>query len=119
MNNMQLIGHVGQTPKEKTTPTGKKVANFSVAVKKYGGGEEDTQWFQCEAWNGLAEKVLEHVSTGREIFIEGSLKLDAYIDKSGVPTPSPVISVSRFHLCGKKPAGAEEIEPKANGKKSK
>ena len=42
LNRVQLIGRLGKDPESKFTPTGKKVAHFSIAISnrwKSGDGE--------------------------------------------------------------------------------
>ena len=54
LNRVQLIGRLGKDPESKFTPTGKRVAHFSIAVSnnwKTNEGEtkESTEWVNVEA----------------------------------------------------------------------
>ena len=87
LNKVQLIGNLGKDPEIRFTPEGKQVAKFSMAVNrtfknKEGDSIEDTQWFNIEAWTGLAKVVEEHLKKGDRIYIEGRLKTESY-DKDG------------------------------------
>jgi len=58
LNRVQLIGRLGKDPESRFTPTGKKVAHFSLAVSnrwKSADGEtkEYTEWVNIEAWGRL------------------------------------------------------------------
>jgi single-strand DNA-binding protein len=44
LNRVQLIGYLGRDPETRSTPTGKKVCNFTLAVRRRGSDEPD--WFQ-------------------------------------------------------------------------
>ena len=60
LNRVQLIGYLGNDPESRFTPTGKKVASFSVAVTRRwrsseGESKEATDWFNVEAWGRLGE----------------------------------------------------------------
>jgi single-strand DNA-binding protein len=88
LNKVQLIGNLGKDPEIRFTPEdGKRVASFSMAVNrsfknKDGESIEDTQWFNVEAWVGLAKVVEDHLKTGDRIYIEGRLKTESY-EKDG------------------------------------
>ena len=87
LNKVQLIGNLGKDPEIRFTPEGKQVATFSMAVNrtfknKEGESIDDTQWFNIEAWTGLAKVVEDHLKTGDRIYIEGRLKTESY-EKDG------------------------------------
>lgn len=87
LNRVQLIGYLGKDPDSKYTPTGKKVAHFSVAVtqrwKTAGETKEYTEWVNIEAWGRLGEVCQEYLKKGSLVYIEGRLKTDKYEDKEG------------------------------------
>lgn len=101
MNQMQLIGHVGQNPILKQVGD-KRVAKFSLAVNRRFGNDQETLWFQIEAWNGLADTIMEHVVSGKELFVDGPVNVDAYINKEGKAIPVVTITLKTFYFCGKK-----------------
>ena len=87
LNRVQLIGRLGKDPESKFTPTGKKVAHFSLAVTqrwKSGGESKDyTEWVNVEAWGRLGEVCQEYLKKGSLVYLEGRLKTDKYEDKGG------------------------------------
>lgn len=88
LNRVQLIGRLGKDPESRFTPTGKKVAHFSLAVSnrwKSGEGEtrESTEWVNVEAWERLGEVCQQYLHKGSLIYLEGRLKTDKFDDKSG------------------------------------
>jgi single-stranded DNA-binding protein len=83
MDNITIAGNVGQAPKIDTLPSGKKVAKFSVAVSRYTKGGAKTVWYSCEIWqDGLIEKVVPYITSGKSITILGSLKLKERDEKT-------------------------------------
>ncbi len=88
LNRVQLIGRLGKDPETRFTPTGKKVANFSLAVSqrwkgKDGEVKEHTEWVNVEAWGRLGEVCQQYLHKGSLIYLEGRLKTDRYEDKEG------------------------------------
>ena len=88
LNRVQLIGRLGKDPESRSTPTGKKVAHFSLAVSQRwksaeGENKESTEWVNVEAWGRLGEVCQQYLHKGSLIFLEGRLKTDKYEDKGG------------------------------------
>ena len=116
-NSIFIVGRVGQNPTVKTFgDTGNRVAKFSVAVKDYSANtdEEKTMWIDVDAWNGLADRVLKTVTKGREIVLNGRLAMSTYSKESGgmaIAIRKPVIKLTSFQLCGKRPTDQDEEMP--------
>lgn len=84
MNNVTLIGRLGQDPEVRYTTSGQQVVNISVAVTDRYKGKEYTSWADCFAFNGTAKLIAEHLTKGREVGITGSLRQDrAWTDQAG------------------------------------
>lgn len=86
LNKVQLIGRLGRDPESRFTPTGKKVAQFSVAISnrwknRDGESKETTEWVNVEAWSRLAEVCQEYLKKGSLVYVEGRLRTDKYEDK--------------------------------------
>ena len=86
LNKVQLIGRLGRDPESKFTPSGKKVAHFSVAIdnrwkSRDGEAKAATEWVNVEAWDRLGEVCQEYLNKGSLIYVEGRLKTDKYEDK--------------------------------------
>ena len=86
INKVIILGNLGRDPEMRYTPSGSPVTNFSVAVtRKYTRGEEqqeETEWFNVECWNKLAEIANQYLSKGRQVYIEGRLKTDSWEDRN-------------------------------------
>jgi single-strand DNA-binding protein len=116
-NSITIVGHVGQAPHSVSFgDTGNKVVKFSVAVKEFTqkGEEDKTMWIDVDAWNGLGERVLEHITKGREVVVQGRLAISIYnkeVNGVKVQMTKPLIKLTSFHLCGKKPTSNDETQP--------
>ncbi len=112
-NSITIVGHVGQAPHSVSFgDTGNKVVKFSVAVKEFSSKDEEdkTMWIDVDAWNGLGERVLKTITKGREVVVCGRLALSTFnkeVNGVKVQMTKPVIKLTSFHLCGKKPAKDE------------
>jgi single-stranded DNA-binding protein len=92
------------------------VVKFSVAVKLFSSNSDEakTMWLDVDAWNGLGERVLSTITKGREVVLAGRLALSQYnkeINGVQVKMTKPVINLTSFHLCGKKPESETETPP--------
>jgi len=109
MNQITLIGKVGGEPTSVTfTDSDNKLAKFSIAVPEYSSKVDDPEplWIDVDAWGNLAERVLDYVTKGREICVTGKLSIVKYnkeVNGVTVKMTKPVVKLSSFHLCGKKP----------------
>jgi single-strand DNA-binding protein len=88
LNRVLLIGRLGKDPETHSTPTGKKVATFSLAVSQRwksaeGENKESTEWVNVEAWSRLGEVCQQYLHKGSLIYLEGRLKTDKFDDKGG------------------------------------
>lgn len=126
-NSVTLVGRVGQKPSVTTFgDTGNKVVKFSIAVKEFSSNtdEEKTLWIDVDAWNGLGDRVLKTITKGREIVIAGRLAISTYtktdeVDGTKVQISKPVVKLSSFHLCGKKPVEQEQEEESSSKPKQR
>jgi single-strand DNA-binding protein len=99
LNRVQLIGRLGKDPESKFTPTGKKVAHFSLAVSnrwkdKSGETKESTEWVNIEAWGRLGEVCQEYLKKGSLIYLEGRLKTDKYEEKGETRYYTKVVALT-------------------------
>ncbi|MCW5824815.1 MAG: single-stranded DNA-binding protein [Cyanobacteria bacterium TGS_CYA1] len=116
-NTLMLVGHVGQAPQVTVFGnTGTKLAKFSIAVKKFSKKTEApiTEWFDVSAWGNVAERVIDTITKGREVVLYGRLSVSRYEkteDGVVLKISKPVMELTSFHLCGKKPVAQVLPEP--------
>ena len=88
VNKVFLIGNLGRDPEVRFTPSGRAVANFTVATSEKwsdadGNRKEHTEWHNIVVWGKQAETCGQYLSKGRQVFIEGTIRRREYEDKEG------------------------------------
>jgi single-strand DNA-binding protein len=80
INQVILMGRLTRDPEQRTTTTGKTIANFSIAVDR--GGQDDTaDFFDVTAWEKLGDLVIQYLGKGRRVLVQGRLRQDSWDDK--------------------------------------
>ena len=105
LNKILLIGNLGNDPEMRFTPEGKAVTNFSLAVTD---GKSDTIWFRVVTWQGLAEKVNEYLTKGRQVYVEGRLRPREWEGQDGKKRTSLDVVASKVIFLGAKSQGKPE-----------
>lgn len=102
MNNVSLVGRIGQELELKSTPSGQKVLNFPLAVSRAyvnKGEERKTDWLDCVAWGVTAEFISKYFHKGQNIAIVGEIQTDNYTDRDGKNRKSFKIMVRNCFFC--------------------
>jgi single-strand DNA-binding protein len=101
VNKIILVGHMGRDPEVRDTPSGRKVANVSLAtnyrVGSGGDAEERTSWHRLTLWGHLAQFAEEYVEKGDRVYVEGRLEYDSY-ERDGVTIPTAEVVVRELVL---------------------
>src|SRR5581483_4918277 len=111
-----LIGRLTRDPEVRTFSNGGKVAKIGFAVnnrkknQQTGQWEDDPVFLDCEAFNRnegrqLADQVEQHLTKGRQIFIEGHLRMDKWTDKEGQNRSKLVVVIDNFQYLEPRPDG--------------
>ena len=88
-NNVYLTGNVTREPEGRYTPSGAFVVEFGLAVNESwipkGGGDrqERTHYFDVTVWRELAENVVETITKGMRVCIEGKMDFQSWEDTDG------------------------------------
>ncbi len=112
VNKVILLGNLGSDPEVRYTPSGKAVANFSLATsEKYtnkdGEKEEKTEWHRIVAWGRLGEICGEYLSKGSQIYIEGRLQTRTWEDRDGNKRYTTEIVAHTMQMLGGARKGGE------------
>ena len=86
MNKVILTGRNTKDIELRQTPSGVSAIEFSIAVKrtfKNANGEYESDFFDCIAYNKLAETISKYVKKGDQVGIEGRLQKRNYTNKEG------------------------------------
>lgn len=102
MNNCIFTGRLTKDPEIKTTQSGKKYINFTIAVDrkvKDSNGQRQADFIPCIAWNKTAEIIAQYFVKGSPIGVIGSLQVRAY-DKDGEKRFAYEILVNEIDFIG-------------------
>jgi len=112
MNNVNLIGNLGQDPeitwKNFTNAEGKEEAFctvlFSVAVPEWSKKEKKNipNWIKCKAAGKTAENIGNFFKKGSSIAIEGKIKTDTWKNEADENRSMTYVSVNKFDFLTKK-----------------
>ena len=85
MNSVVLLGRIVFDPELKTTPNGKEVVNFRIAVDKpyQKDSERGVDFFDVVAWGKTAAFIAQYFTKGKPIVVIGSLQTRTYEAKDG------------------------------------
>lgn len=85
MNSVVLLGRIVFDPELKTTPNGKEVINFRIAVDKpyQKDSERGVDFFDVVAWGKTAAFIAQYFTKGKPIVVIGSLQTRTYEAKDG------------------------------------
>lgn len=80
-----IIGNVSNNPELRTTPAGKNVCNFNVAVnrRKKTEGQPDADFFRVSAWDQLGENCSKYLVKGKKVCVVGSVGVHVYTNNKG------------------------------------
>jgi single-strand DNA-binding protein len=123
VNKVILVGHLGQNPELKYTPSGQAVTNLSIATNeswtgKDGQKQEKTEWHRLVLFGKLAELAGQYLQKGRQVYIEGKLQTRSWQDKDGQTRyTTEVVGQTMQFLGGNAGAGAGAGAPagRSNG----
>ena len=109
MNKAILIGRLTKDPELRTTPTGRNVCQFSVAVSRNftnANGEREADFINCVVWDKQAENLVKYQKKGNQIAVEGRIQTRNYDDKDGKKVYVTEILASNISLLDSKGTGA-------------
>jgi single-strand DNA-binding protein len=94
LNKVLLIGRLTRDPEVRTFANGGKVAKFGFAVNNRKKNQQTGQWedepvfLDVDVFNRgdsgrMADLVEQYLAKGRQVFIEGHLKMDNWTSQDG------------------------------------
>lgn len=115
LNQVQLIGNLGQDPEMRYTPAGKAVTTFSMATsRKYNGQDgnlvEETTWHKVVTWEKVAESCNKALSKGDPVFCQGRINNRSWEDDTGQKHYSTEIVANQVIFLGKPKTGAAPVD---------
>ena len=85
MNKLVIIGNTTAAPELRTTPSGKSVCTFTVAVnrRQKQEGQPEADFFRVSAWNTLADNCSKYLFKGKKVCVIGSVSVHTYETQKG------------------------------------
>lgn len=68
------MGRLTRDPELRTTPGGKSVCSFSLAVDRAFSQDDTADFFDITAWEKLGELVNQYLTKGRRCLVQGRLQ---------------------------------------------
>jgi single-strand DNA-binding protein len=119
VNKVILIGNLGRDPEVRYTQNGTAVANFTLATNevwtdKAGARQERTEWHRIVVWGKQAEIAKEHLSKGKQVFVEGSIQTRQWDDREGHKRTTTEIKAGRVVMLGRPDGGEGRVSAAAS-----
>lgn len=111
LNQIQLIGRLGQDPEVKYMPNGEAVCNLSLATserwkdKTTGEQKEKTEWHRVVLFGKLAEIAGQYLRKGALAFFQGKLVTRQW-EKDGQKHYTTECHMNQMTMLGGKDDGA-------------
>jgi single-strand DNA-binding protein len=104
-NRIVIVGNLGRDPELRYTAQGTPVCTFSLATNerrkdRNGEMQDQTTWFRVTLWNRQAETASQYLQKGRQVYIEGRLRVEEYIDRDGKPRHSLEVTATDMQFIG-------------------
>lgn len=111
VNQVILLGNVGQEPKTTHLDNGTCITKFSVATTEKWKDKNDEKhevvtWHNVELWRGIAEVAEKYLHKGDKVYIQGKIKNSSYDDKDGKKVYTTSIIGELIELLGQKPVSS-------------
>ncbi len=123
VNKVILIGNLGKDPEVRYMPSGRAVANVTLATsdswkdKNTGEKQERTEWHNVTFYSPLAEIAGQYLRKGSSVFVEGRLQTRKWQDKNGQDRYTTEVIANEMKMLGGRggaggsaPFGAEGMD---------
>ncbi|MBD3334705.1 MAG: single-stranded DNA-binding protein [Candidatus Eisenbacteria bacterium] len=120
VNKVILVGNLGRDPELRHTPSGSKVANFTMATNEKwtdrdGQRQERTEWHRIVVWGRQAEIVGEYLHKGRMVYVEGRLQTRQWTDNNNQQRYTTEIVAQNVQMLGGRGDTRFESTPEDSG----
>jgi single-strand DNA-binding protein len=110
VNVCNFIGRIGKDAEVRSTPNGKSVTNWSIAVTSGFGTHEKTTWITCTLWGDRGPKIAGYIHKGDNIGVSGELSTREY-EYQGTKRTSVELNVDKIKLLGSKERSGSGTTP--------
>ncbi len=108
LNKVFLMGNLTRDPELRYVPSGKAVANFTIAVSraykdKAGEKKEEVLFVRVVIWGKMAEVCGEYLTKGRPVLVEGRLQSRSWEGQDGQKKSTIEVIASSVQFLGTRP----------------
>ena len=116
MNRLFIIGNVVKDPELRTTPQGKNVCTFVVAVnrRKKAENQPDADFFRVSAWDAMGENCAKYLTKGKKVSVMGAVSVHVYSTQKGEPGASLEVLANEVEFLSPK---SDSIDPQSGMQK--
>jgi single-strand DNA-binding protein len=121
MNRLFIIGNCTKDPEMRTTPAGKTVCSFTVAVNRRGKKKDDqqeTDYFRVSAWDALGDNCGKYLTKGKKVAVVGAVSVHSYKTAKGDAGASLEVLASEVEFLTPREAmdqsGMQRVTPENN-----
>ncbi|MCK3657264.1 single-stranded DNA-binding protein [Pasteurellaceae bacterium Pebbles2] len=106
INEVTILGRLGNDPEIRTMPNGDPVVKISVATseewtdKQSGEKKQITEWHTIIAFRKLAEIMGQYLKKGSQVFIKGKLRTRKWQDQNGTDRWTTEIIADKLEMLG-------------------
>lgn len=111
-NKAILMGNLTRDPETRMTPSGQAICKFTLAVNRTytaqdGQKKEEVTFVDIDSFGKQAETIGKYMTKGRQLFVEGRLKLDTW-EKNGEKRQKLSVMLENFQFMGDRGEKREE-----------
>ena len=116
MNKLFIIGTLTRDPELRTTPTGKSVCTFMVAVNRRHRqeGQPDADFFRVTVWDAMGENCAKYLSKGKKVAVCGSVSSRAFVGDDGIARSQMEVTANDVEFLTPKGDGFTQVEEPDN-----
>lgn len=101
MNYAVIMGRLVRDPEVRVTPTGAKIARYTIAVDRLPGpdGTREADFIPCVAFNKAADFAEGYLHRGTKILVDGRIQTGSYTNKDGQRVNTTELIVQHHEFC--------------------
>jgi len=106
MNSITVCGRITKDlDVRKVGDKQTSVCNFSLADNYWGQGGQQTNWWECVVWGGMADNLAKFCGKGSQITIVGEAQTEKWQTKEGEERKTTRIQVRNVEFGAKSSGG--------------
>lgn len=112
INRVIVAGHLCADPDVRATQSGLSVASLRLAINEKVRDRERTIFIDVTAWDKTADFCRNYLSKGRNILVEGRLRMDQWQDRETGSNRTKIgITAERIYFADSRPQSQQGAPP--------